>query len=72
MNWEELITKFGLPLAGLIIVTYAFISGKVVPRMYYDEERKDRVAGEERFDRSMDLNESLLAELRKAKDRTPS
>jgi hypothetical protein len=67
MDFADLITKFGLPLAGLIVVTLGFITGKVVPRFIYDQERAQRLESERRFDRSMDLSEAILEELRRSK-----
>ena len=66
MTFDELILKFGLPLAMLIVVTVAFVRGYVVPRFIYDLERTGRLDQEKRFDRSMDLSEALLDELKKA------
>lgn len=67
MTFEDLVTRFGLPLAMLIVVTVAFVRGYVIPRFIYDMERTGRVASETRFDRAMDLADATLTELRKAK-----
>lgn len=67
MSFEDLVTRFGLPLAMLVVVTVAFVRGAVIPRFIYDLERAGRLASEVRFDRAMDLADASLRELRKAK-----
>jgi hypothetical protein len=47
-DWfADLLLKFGLPLAELIVVTVAFVSGRIVPRYVYDDavKQRDRATG---------------------------
>lgn len=65
----EVLKQGGL-LAVAVVAWYIarlLIQGQLIPRDIYNLERTGRLDLEKRFDRSMDLAEALLDELKKAK-----
>lgn len=65
----EVLKQGGL-LAVAVVAWYIarlLIQGQLIPRDIYNLERSGRLDLEKRFDRSMDLAEALLDELKKAK-----
>jgi len=73
-EWEPILRTYGLPTACLVIVIYAWLSGKVVSRQQYDDMKTtqqttiDRLVGERneafaKANRSEERNAELVKTL---------